>query len=238
MSDLVWILSCGNRDLVPDAVWNELTCAGNGEAVPVTVVPDLCNVAMGEASELTLEDAESVRIVCYRPRAVRALLEWCGRWPGEDRVEWVVPGQEAELSEDQAPWFPVVDRSRCSDCGQCHAFCLFGVYSRDKGGVVSVTAPSNCKQGCPACARMCPEAAIIFPLLAEAPFNGDAVSDDEEAAAEARRRQEQMMASDPYRRLKARRNMHKRRLVDPKKMSAAMAERERCRADAERGADR
>jgi hypothetical protein len=60
-------------------------------------------------------------------------------------------------------WYPVIDYSRCVGCKQCHDFCLFGVYAVDASGRVSVTQPDNCKPGCPACARVCPVSAIIFP---------------------------------------------------------------------------
>ena len=33
----------------------------------------------------------------------------------------------------------------------------------DAAGRVSVAQPDNCKPGCPACARVCPASAIIFP---------------------------------------------------------------------------
>ena len=59
-------------------------------------------------------------------------------------------------------WYPVLDYSRCAACKQCFGFCLFGVYSVEHGRVVA-TQPDNCKNGCPACARVCPEGAIIFP---------------------------------------------------------------------------
>ncbi len=79
----------------------------------------------------------------------------------------------AAVSGADAPgWFPVVDRERCSDCGQCLAFCLFGVYARDADGRVTVVAPGNCKDGCPACARICPQGAIVFPRHADPAVNG------------------------------------------------------------------
>lgn len=61
-------------------------------------------------------------------------------------------------------WYPVVDQSRCEDCHHCLQFCLFGVYALDSDGHVTVQAPDACKAGCPACSRICPHGAIVFPL--------------------------------------------------------------------------
>lgn len=61
-------------------------------------------------------------------------------------------------------WYPVVDRSRCTDCQHCLQFCLFGVYSEGEGGQVVITNPDQCKAGCPACSRICPQGAIMFPF--------------------------------------------------------------------------
>ncbi|MBU0609466.1 MAG: ferredoxin family protein [Armatimonadetes bacterium] len=63
-----------------------------------------------------------------------------------------------------ARWYPVLDHERCVSCGHCHDFCIFGVYERAEGEGVRVCLPDNCKPGCPACARVCPEGAIMFPL--------------------------------------------------------------------------
>jgi NAD-dependent dihydropyrimidine dehydrogenase PreA subunit len=71
------------------------------------------------------------------------------------------------------PWFPVIDYDRCHNCRQCLQFCLFGVYAADEGGKVRVAKPESCKTGCPACARICPQAAIIFPKYAEGSISGD-----------------------------------------------------------------
>lgn len=74
------------------------------------------------------------------------------------------------------PWFPVIDYERCEDCKQCLSFCLFGVFVLDAEGRVEVKNPRNCKTGCPACARVCPQAAIMFPKYDKAPVNGAEVS--------------------------------------------------------------
>lgn len=60
-------------------------------------------------------------------------------------------------------WYPVIDYSRCTNCMECVDFCLFGVYGIDSLDRILVEEQDNCKKGCPACSRVCPENAIIFP---------------------------------------------------------------------------
>ncbi len=60
-------------------------------------------------------------------------------------------------------WYPVIDYSRCTNCMECIDFCLFGVYGVDGAETILVEQPDNCRKGCPACSRVCPENAIIFP---------------------------------------------------------------------------
>jgi Pyruvate/2-oxoacid:ferredoxin oxidoreductase delta subunit len=60
-------------------------------------------------------------------------------------------------------WYPVIDYSRCTNCMECLDFCLFGVYGVDKFDRIAVEQQDNCKRGCPACSRVCPEQAIMFP---------------------------------------------------------------------------
>ena len=67
---------------------------------------------------------------------------------------------------DESParrWYPVIDFSRCTNCMECIDFCLFGVYGVDVADTILVEQPDNCRKGCPACSRVCPENAIIFP---------------------------------------------------------------------------
>lgn len=60
-------------------------------------------------------------------------------------------------------WYPVIDYSRCTNCMECIDFCLFGVYGVDRIDTILVEEPDNCRKGCPACSRVCPENAIMFP---------------------------------------------------------------------------
>jgi len=71
--------------------------------------------------------------------------------------------------------FLMIDYERCANCKQCLNFCLFGVYGLSEQGKVEVQNPSNCKTNCPACARVCPQTAIIFPKYTDSPINGDEV---------------------------------------------------------------
>lgn len=70
-------------------------------------------------------------------------------------------------------WYPVIDYSRCTNCMECIDFCLFGVYGLDRSDAILVEQPDNCRKGCPACSRVCPESAIIFPQHKTPAIAGD-----------------------------------------------------------------
>lgn len=92
-------------------------------------------------------------------------------------------GQEADLEVPaSAPpprrrWYPVIDYERCTNCMECIDFCLFGVYGVDAAEQILVEQPDNCRKGCPACSRVCPENAIIFPQHKSPAIAGGAVGD-------------------------------------------------------------
>tara|TARA_R110002111_G_scaffold262694_1_gene340238 strand:+ start:189150 stop:190193 length:1044 start_codon:yes stop_codon:yes gene_type:complete len=68
-----------------------------------------------------------------------------------------------QLEPTKRRWYPVIDYGLCTNCMECIDFCLFGVYGVDQGGQILVEEQDSCKKGCPACSRVCPENAIIFP---------------------------------------------------------------------------
>lgn len=74
-------------------------------------------------------------------------------------------GSEMSRHLQEAPrrWYPVIDYDRCTNCMECIDFCLFGVYGVDLEDRILVEQQDSCKKGCPACSRVCPENAIIFP---------------------------------------------------------------------------
>ncbi|QDT57881.1 Ferredoxin-2 [Stieleria bergensis] len=76
----------------------------------------------------------------------------------------LIGGQMLQIDETTSRrWYPVIDFSRCTNCMECIDFCLFGVYGVDGSETILVEQPDNCRKGCPACSRVCPENAIIFP---------------------------------------------------------------------------
>ncbi len=76
---------------------------------------------------------------------------------------------EDVIDSTESRWYPIIDYSRCTSCGHCLQFCIFGTYELDAAGRVNAVYPDNCKPGCPACARICPNSAIMFALHPDDP---------------------------------------------------------------------
>ncbi len=96
-----------------------------------------------------------------------------------DVVEEARSSAKIEKADAWKPWFPVIDFDRCTNCMQCLSFCLFDVYGVDKGEQIQVQNNDNCKTDCPACSRVCPEVAILFPKYTKGPINGDVVRESD-----------------------------------------------------------
>lgn len=68
------------------------------------------------------------------------------------------------LNADLSPrWYPVIDYDTCTNCMDCMDFCLFGVYGVDAETTLRVVQQDQCRTDCPACSRVCPVGAIMFP---------------------------------------------------------------------------
>ncbi|KAB3539048.1 ferredoxin family protein [Alkaliphilus pronyensis] len=59
-------------------------------------------------------------------------------------------------------WHPVIDMSKCRNCGFCYEFCPKGVFVKSNAGV-EVKNHSECVDGCHGCEWKCPSNAISFP---------------------------------------------------------------------------
>lgn len=126
------------------------------------------------------------------------------------------------------PWFPVIDYDRCTNCMQCLSFCLFGVYGVDKESHLQVQNQDNCKTNCPACSRVCPEAAIMFPKYKAGPINGDVVSDSDLNREKMKIDISALLGGDVYTMLRARSDKAKSRFSKERDSDKALTERQKC----------
>lgn len=112
---------------------------------------------------------------------------------------------EPALAPTEDAWYPLIDAARCTNCGSCHAFCLFGVYAREADGAVCVQAPLNCKTDCPACARICPANAIVFPKSTDPAITGAVRTPEQLQGARIRLDPQEVFGGDLRAKLAARR---------------------------------
>ena len=222
------LIRLGSQDVL--AADSREQIARHAQVAPDSVIEitDLAKQAFEKevhaVTEALARDKDIV-IGCSRPRAVQALLDYASADMSAHRITWVqLPFDRDTLQRSYgAPWFPVIDRTRCTGCGTCADYCLFSVYAPEQGlppnSKIRVAMPQYCKIGCPACARLCPTGALIFPFCAEPELNGEIADPpprNKEAALE-------MLGDDPMRVLAERRN--KRCLIDPSKFDQAEKDR-------------
>ena len=189
--------NCAYADAVPADVKARVRTALTESGRPFVAVPDLCALAARKDPQLARwAETPGLQIVACHPRAVRWLFHAVGaplpatgaeclnmretaaaaivqRILGAAAVVPLAPAvvSTGPVSVAWPPWFPVIDYERCTDCLQCLSFCPFGVYEL-AAGKVTVIHPEQCKNNCPACARICPETAIIFPKFPTGPVSG------------------------------------------------------------------
>lgn len=143
------------------------------------------------ASQDPLAFVEEVRRIGQECQADGSdLVTWLGGEPTQDSMDRflnpandtavgnVAPQANRIAEEGGRRWYPVIDFSRCTNCMECIDFCLFGVYGVDHQETILVEQPDNCRKGCPACSRVCPENAIIFPQHKTPAIAGAAVASE------------------------------------------------------------
>ena len=227
---MIIFCSCSFSGLLDNELLSKLINAAEEAGEEYEVVDDLCRIADKEP-ERAKKMAGATVVACY-PRAVKSLLDKVDVAPKEVinirkneeagvTVEWhdkIASSLGLELGSslseislpnaqgDWIPWYPVIDYDRCIDCGRCMDYCLFGVYII-KDGKIKVENADHCKNNCPACSRVCPEKAIIFPKYPKSFINGGLT--DEEPSVDI---EELLKKRDLYKQLQAR-NQNRNKLV-------------------------
>jgi Pyruvate/2-oxoacid:ferredoxin oxidoreductase delta subunit len=126
------------------------------------------------------------------------------------------------------PWFPVIDYSRCTNCMQCLSFCLFDVYGVSADSKIQVQNNDNCKTNCPACSRVCPEVAIMFPKYNAGPINGDEVNQADANREKIKVDISSLLGGNVYSALRTRSEAARSRFSKERSPDKALDERKRC----------
>jgi NAD-dependent dihydropyrimidine dehydrogenase PreA subunit len=137
-------------------------------------------------------------------------------------------GGPSPAAKPWKPWFPVIDYSRCTNCMQCLSFCLFDVYGVSADKKIQVQNQSNCKTDCPACSRVCPEVAIMFPKYRHGPINGEEVTADDVRREAMKVDISALLGGDIYSMLRDRSVKAKSRFSKERDDDRALKERQNC----------
>jgi len=215
-----------------------------------TIVSDLCGLCATKNEDIKnlMSSSEEILVIACRPRTVKLLLNSAGfdsKSPKmhfynfldhdlnhllEEIKNFGIQGNNLHFTEEiksnpeWPAWYPLIDYSRCSSCGQCADFCLFGVYEK-KNNMVVVVNPEGCKTNCPACARICPKTAIVFPKYEL----GGAIAGDEsiDETEELKRQQKDIdviLGSEIYQALE-KRKLKRQSIIRNQAMQEAIKER-------------
>lgn len=195
-SKQITICACTSRSFISKEKVAKIAAAMKRGGYNVLVKADLCKNAMESSPDMPIVAAGAI-LACH-PRAVQSQLNWLkleatqienirdnsdndvlsrfglyysSAQDSEEEKNFRRQIEEFPVENGTDAWYPVIDKKRCTECGKCHDFCLFGVYAKENKQV-KVVQPQNCKNNCPACARMCPDKAIIFPKYEKSPING------------------------------------------------------------------
>ena len=245
------VIFCNCQSRLESQPWIETSDILNRLSdIDLLTITDLCGCGALNPEKLVslIDDARKILVVACHPRAVSLILNHAGI-TNQERISFFnllekktdalitvaddfrnsVPATSTkkELHADPSwpSWYPVIDGQRCNSCGQCADFCLFGVYQK-MDGKVAVINPKSCKNNCPACARICPRVAILFPKYGLGGAIGGSESGDE--TLEMKRLQQDtdaILGSDIYHALEQRK-MKRRMVIREDLMQQAVRERE------------
>ena len=158
-----------------------------------------------------------------------------------DAIVQVVEAARAETDSAKPggwkPWFPVIDYSRCTNCMQCLTFCLFDVYGVSKEHKIEVRNAGKCKTDCPACSRVCPEVAILFPKYKAGPINGDEISQADVEREKLKVDISALLGGDIYAALRQRSEHARTRFGKERDDKRALDERKKCLAKLQQDLD-
>jgi Pyruvate/2-oxoacid:ferredoxin oxidoreductase delta subunit len=215
------------------------------------ILNDLCGICATdkEALHKSLNSEGKILIIACYTRAVKLLVEYGGQKDlnqlsflslrddeAENTLEVLknlasanyndIAIREIKSKAEWPAWYPVLDYAKCTACGQCADFCLFGVYSK-QNGKVEVVNPEACKINCPACARICPQIAIVFPKY----VHGGAIGGSEKIdVQEEQKRQladmENILGDDIYKALEMRKAKRKS-IISTDALKKAQEERDK-----------
>ncbi len=245
---------CAYTRILPKNVKHQVLTALKKSETPFEEVEDLCRLAAHRDPALKeLVDADTVKIAACYPRAVKWIFHSADVDLDENKTQILnmreqdsetvvqglldnesvtveqVEGPASEKPEDPwKPWFPVIDFDRCTNCMQCLSFCLFDVYGVSEQQKIQVKNPTKCKTDCPACSRVCPEAAILFPKYRAAPINGAEVSEEDLRREKMQVDISSLLGGNIYEMLRDRTAKARSRFSKERDEERALKERKRC----------
>ena len=259
----VMVCQCARARVLPQATVQATLRRLEAAGIPCLEVDDLCAWSARKEPLLQRFAGERAGVVlACQPRAVRWLFAAAGAPLALERMQLVHLGEPAadELlkalrpEEGAAPgvgpdgppasapeaarvwqaWFPVIDFDRCTHCLQCLSFCLFGVFGVSAERRLEVENPESCKPNCPACARVCPEAAIMFPQCPSPAMNGSEIAMADGAREPMKVDISTLLGGDVYERLRARNQKSGPRFSKERDPQTALEERQKYLAEAAR----
>lgn len=208
-----------------------VTCVRTGGSPASAFAGELIVLGQFQEQKPALAESMDGSAVHFREIAGLSLDQIC------DLIEQVRAERNAQKPGGWKPWFPVIDYQRCTNCMQCLSFCLFDVYGVDAGGKIKVQKSHNCKTDCPACSRVCPEVAILFPKYKAGPINGDAVKQEDLQREKMKVDISALLGGDIYAALRTRSADAKQRFAKERDEKRALEERKRCLAKLQQALD-